>query len=133
MKKSVVMVFLILVLISALGVSSTRVGKLKAGKPISIRPTSVAALVPQPNSLNSNAIRKEDPQDSHKVILTLQTRNYLLTIYGGADQFYSVSTQDGVALAEKLDLGELKVRFPELHELLNGSWACDSPIADARF
>ena len=131
MRKSVVIVFL--VLIPVFGVSSTRAGKLKTGKLISIRPTAVAALVPQQNTLNSNAIKKEDPQDAHKLIMILQTRDYMVEIYGGPDQLFSVSTQDGVALGEKLGLEELKVRFPELHELLNGSWACDSPILDSRF
>jgi hypothetical protein len=131
MKKSTVIVFL--TLIPMMGVSATNGEKQKSAR-TSGRPVSIVALASAPAfPQGSIAVKNNDPQDSHKVILTLQTRNYLLTIYGGADQIYSVSTQDGVALAEKLDLGELKVRFPELHELLNGSWACDSPIADARF
>lgn len=125
MKKSVLA---LLVLIPALGVSSTSLGKVKAGKAIAPRPITVTALVAPQNLKSPSAIRKEDPQDPDKVIMILETRHYMLTIYGGADGLYSVSTQDGVALAEKLDLNDLKVRFPELHELLNGSWACDSPM-----
>ena len=129
MKKSVLITFLIF--IPVLGVSSTQLGKLKAGKPISIRPTSVAALVPQEAVESSNAIRKAAPQDPDRLIMILQTRDYMVEIYGGDRQLFSVSTQDGVALAEKLDSAELEVRFPELHDLLNAGWACDSPILDS--
>ena len=117
-----------LILVPMIGVSSTTAGKQKPTKSSSNRPISVAALMPQSDFQGSIMVKKEDPQDPHKVIMILQTRNYMLTIYGGADHLYSVSTQDGVALAEKLDPTELQVRFPELHDLVNGSYAWDSPM-----
>src|SRR5215510_6356658 len=122
MKKSLLIAFLIF--IPVLGVSSTQLGKLKMGKPISIRPTAVAALVPRGDI--EHGIRQEAAQDADRLIMVLQTRDYMVEIYGGDRQLYSVSTQDGVALGEKLDSAELKVRFPELYDLLNAGWACDS-------
>ena len=126
MKKGTVIALLIL--IPMIGVSSTTVGKQKPTRSSSNRPIPIAALMSQPDFQGSVAVKKEDPQDSHRVVMILQTRYYMLTIYGGEDHLYSVSTQDGVALAEKLSPGELKVRFPELHDLVNEGWACDSPM-----
>ena len=126
MRKGTVIAFLILILVT--GISSANPAKQKLGKSSSSRPVAFAALLPQPASESSISVKKEDPEDPSKVIMILQTRHYMLTIYGGADQLYSVSTQDGVALAEKLNPAELKVRFPELHDLVNGSYACDSPM-----
>lgn len=121
-KGTIIIAFLILT--PLLEASPANSGKQKPAKSSPNRSISVAALVSQP----AVAVKKEDPQDQHKVIMILQTRYYMLTIYGGEDHLYSVSTQDGVALAEKLSPGELKVRFPELHDLVNEGWACDSPI-----
>jgi hypothetical protein len=126
MKKGTVIAFLILV--PMIGVSATTPGKQKPTKSSSNRPISIAALTAQPTSQSSVAIKKDDTQDPHRVVMILQTRYYMLTIYGGEDHLYSVSTQDGVALAEKLSPGELKMRFPELHDLVNEGWACDSPM-----
>jgi hypothetical protein len=127
MKKGTVIAFLIL--IPVIGVSSTNLGKQKPAKSSSNRPVPIAALFSPPAAYQGSVVvKKDDAQDSHRVVMILQTRYYMLTIYGGEDHLYSVSTQDGVALAEKLSPGELKVRFPELHDLVNEGWACDSPM-----
>ena len=120
-----------LLLFPAIGILATE----HKPAPVLSRPGPLGALVSPPAvTQTSIAVSSNDPQDSHTVILMLQTRNYLLTIYGGADQLYSVSTPEGVPLAEKLDSTQLEVRFPELHDLVKGSWACDSPVQfDARY
>src|SRR2546426_4034540 len=123
MKKGTVIAFLILV--PMIGVSATTPGKQKSTKTSSTRPIPIAALFSQPAAYQGSVVvKKDDAQDSHRVVMILQTRYYMLTIYGGEDHLYSVSTQDGVALAERLSSAELKVRFPELHDLVNEGWAC---------
>jgi len=127
MKKSAVIAFLMLM--PMVGISASKWGKQKSAQPSSSRPVSIAALAAPPAALQGSvSARNDDVEDSHKVIMILQTRYYMLTIYGGTDPLYSVSTQDGVALVEKVSSGELKVRFPELHDLVNEGWACDSPM-----
>jgi hypothetical protein len=126
MKKRTVIALLILILM--IGVSSATAGKQKPTRSSSNRPIPIAALMAQSGFQSSISVKKRDPEDPSKVIMILETRNYMLTIYGGAGHLYAVSTQDGVALADKLDLNDLKIRFPELHELLSESWACDSPM-----
>ena len=128
MKKGTIIIAF-LILIPLLGVSSTKPGKQKSAKSSSNRPIPIAALFSQPAAYQGSVeVKKDDAQDSHRVVMILQTRYYMLTIYGGEDHLYSVSTQDGVALAERLSSAELKERFPELHDLVNEGWACDSPM-----
>ena len=77
------------------------------------RATSVAAKpAPQP--------------EVGKVILVLQTRDNLVTVRstGGKESRYSVSTLQGIALADGLSPADLKNRFPELHDVVTGiAWA----------
>ena len=77
------------------------------------RATSVAAKpAPQP--------------EVGKVILVLQTRDHRVTVRssGGEELRYSVATLQGIALADGLSTGDLKNRFPELHEVVKGiAWA----------
>lgn len=77
------------------------------------RATSVAAKpAPQP--------------EVGKVILVLQTRDNLVTVRstGGEELQYSVTTLQGIALADALSVADLKNRFPELHDVVTGmAWA----------
>ena len=101
MKKGTIIAFLILMLM--IGVTTTNWAKQKPARSSSSRPVSIAALAAPPAALQGSvAAKNDDVQDSHKVIMILQTRYYMLTIYGGADPLYSVSTQDGVALVDKV-------------------------------
>ena len=126
MRKGSLIAFLTLV--PVLAVSSTNPGKRETGTLRSNRTVTVATLLPQGLVQNSPSTQN-DSEGSQRVIMVLQTREYTLTIYGGDEHAYSVGTLEGVALAEKLSAGELKARFPELHELVNEGWACDSPMA----
>ena len=60
-----------------------------------------------------------------KVILVLQTRDYLVTVRSRAgEKRYSVATLQGIVLAEHLSMKKLKNRFPEVHEVVQGiAWA----------
>ncbi|PYV42364.1 MAG: hypothetical protein DMG06_14410 [Acidobacteria bacterium] len=63
---------------------------------------------------------------SEKIILVLQTRNNLITVYSGNEaSFYSVATETGISLADHLTSLELKARFPELYDVVTG-WAGDA-------
>lgn len=60
-----------------------------------------------------------------KAILTLETRSNRITVYS-SDQslLYTVSTEGGAVLAEKLTEKDLKSRFPELYDIVTGTaWA----------
>ena len=80
---------------------------------IATRATSVAAKpAPQP--------------EVGKVILVLQTRDNLVTVRstGGEELQYSVTTLQGIALADRISVADLKSRFPELHDVVTGiAWA----------
>ena len=85
--------------------------KLAKNKFVATANTTVAPKPPEP---------KQD-----KVILVLQTRDNLITVRSsaGGDR-YSVATLQGIALAERLSVNELKDCFPELHEVVQGiAWA----------
>jgi hypothetical protein len=64
-------------------------------------------------------------KEQGKVILVLQTRDYLVTVRSRAgEKRYSVATLQGIVLAEHLSVNELKDRFPELHDVVQGiAWA----------
>jgi hypothetical protein len=76
--------------------------------------TTNAAVAPKPPDVEQG-----------KVILVLQTRDNLITVRSSAgEDRYSVATLQGIALAEHLSVNELKDRFPELHEIVQGiAWA----------
>ena len=74
---------------------------------------------------NTTVAPKPPEPEQGKVILVLQTRDNLITVRSsaGGDR-YSVATLQGIALAERLSVNELKDRFPELHEVVQGiAWA----------
>jgi hypothetical protein len=129
MRKIGIAVFL--VLLPVIGNSSAPSDKTKLAS--SNQPIPLAALFSQSAYQRPIAIKEGNAQDPDKVIMILQTRYYLLTVYGGEDHLCSVSTQDGVALGDKLSPGELKVRFPELHDLVSQGFACDSPMRFDKF
>jgi hypothetical protein len=60
-----------------------------------------------------------------KIIMVLQTREYRITVMGGEKELrYSVATDQGIALAEKLTVSDLKGRYPDLHDIITGiAWA----------
>jgi len=64
-------------------------------------------------------------KEQGKVILVLQTRDNLITVRSSRGEHrYSVATLQGIVLAEHLSVNELKHRFPELHEVVQGiAWA----------
>ena len=76
---------------------------------------------------------KPAPQaEAGKVILVLQTRDHRVTVRssGGEELRYSVATLQGVALADGLSAGDLKSRFPEVHDVVTGvAWAGIGPVA----
>ena len=74
---------------------------------------------------NATVVPKPTVPKQDKVILVLQTRDYLLTVRSRAgENRYSVATLQGIALAERLSMNKLKDRFPELHEVVQGiAWA----------
>ena len=73
---------------------------------------------------NATAVPKP-PVRKGKVILVLQTRDYLVTVRSKAgENRYSVATRQGIVVAEHLSIKKLKDRFPELHEVVQGiAWA----------
>ncbi len=115
-------------LLPVVGMSPTPSEKPKLARSSSDQLIPAVAVFSQPALQRPAAVKKDNAEDRDKVIMILQTRHYVLTVFGGEDHLYSVSTQDGVALADKLSPGELKVRFPELHLLVNEGWACDSRL-----
>ena len=74
---------------------------------------------------NTAVAPKPPAPQQGKVILVLQTRDYLVTVRSRAgDKRYSVATLQGIVLAEHLSIKKLKDRFPELHEVVQGiAWA----------
>lgn len=60
-----------------------------------------------------------------KVIMVLQTREHRVTVFSGEKGLhYSVATDQGIALADRLEASELKNRFPGLYEIIAGTaWA----------
>lgn len=74
---------------------------------------------------NATVVPKPPVRKQGKVILVLQTRDYLVTVRSKAgENRYSVATLQGIVLAEHLSIKKLKDRFPELHEVVQGiAWA----------
>ena len=118
---------LVLFLMFMLGVSSFSVGKSKRKKPSAIQPIASAKLALSSAAPSQGGLQKSDEQrDGEKVIMMLQTRDHLLTVYSrDKDRLYSVGTKEGLALAEKITSAELRARFPELHEIVTEgvAWA----------
>lgn len=121
---------LLLLLTLMVGVSSFSAGKSKSKKPIAIQPIPSAKLVFTSATPSQGGLQKSDEErNNEKVIMMLQTRDHLLTIYSrDEDRLYSVGTKDGIALSEKITSTELKARFPELHEIVTDGVAVDSPM-----
>jgi hypothetical protein len=74
----------------------------------------------------SVAVKPVPQQEVGKIILVLQTRDNLVTVRstGGEELRYSVTTLQGIALADGLATVDLKNRFPELHDVVTGiAWA----------
>jgi precorrin-2 methylase len=116
-----------LLLMLMVGVSSFSAGKSKRKKPIAMRSAKlvVSSAIPNQGGLE----KSDEGSNNGKVIMMLQTRDHLLTIYSrDQDRLYSVGTKDGIALAEKITSAELKARFPELHEIVTEGVAVDSPM-----
>ena len=111
---------LVLFLMFMLGVSSFSVGKSKRKKPSAIQPIASARLALSSAAPSQGGLQHSDEQrDGEKVIMMLQTRDHLLTVYSrDKDRLYSVGTKEGLALAEKITSAELRARFPELHEIV---------------
>ena len=124
---SIALLFLVMLVV---GVSSFSAGKSKGKKPIVIQSIPAAKLVGNSTTPSQDGLQKSDQKkNNEKVIMMLQTRDHLLTIYSrDEDRLYSVGTKDGIALAERLTSAELKARFPELHEIVTTSVAVDSPM-----
>ena len=77
-------------------------------------------------SISAVAPKLTPPSEVGKVILVLQTRDNLIAVRGNGEEEsrYSVTTLQGVALADNLSVNDLKNRFPELHEIVTGiAWA----------
>jgi hypothetical protein len=62
---------------------------------------------------------------AEKAILTLETRNNRITVYiSDKCLLYTVSTEGGAVLAERLTDRDLKDRFPGLYDIVTGTaWA----------
>ena len=110
--KHVTLITLLILLPLTLSASSRSSRQWKGEKPIPIQSIPTAQLVSQLITLSQGNAPDQGPkEDNEKVILVLQTRDYLLTVYSAeADRLYSVSTEGGVALADRLTGSELKVR-----------------------
>jgi hypothetical protein len=123
--KHVKLITLLILLPLTLSAASHSSRQWKEERPVPIQSIPTAQLVSQLITLNQdNAQNQVLRENNEKVILVLQTRDYLLTVYSGeSDQLYSVSTEGGVALTERLNGSELKARFPELYDVANNSWA----------
>jgi hypothetical protein len=128
--KHVNLITLLILLPLTLSAASHSSKQRKDESPIPIQSIPIAQLVSQLITLNQDNAQNQGPKENNeKVILILQTRDYLLTVYSGeTDQRYSVSTEGGVALAERLSGSELKARFPELYDIANNSWAGDVTV-----
>ena len=116
---------LVLFLMLMLGVSSFSVGKSKRKKPSAIQPIASARLALSSAAPSQGGLQKSDEQRDG-VIMMLQTRDHLLTVYSrDKDRLYSVGTKEGLALAEKITSAELRARFHELHEIVTEgvAWA----------
>ena len=133
--KHVKLVTLLILLPLTLSASSHNARKWKGERPIPIQSIPAAQLVSQLITLNQgNALNQGPIENTEKVILVLQTRDYLLTVYSGeAGQRYSVSTEGGVALAERLTGSELKARFPELYDVATNGWAGEVTVQSPLF
>ncbi len=83
---------------------------------------------PTTTQAQSQAVKPvPEPSDS-KVIMVLQTRDHRVTVHSsdGKELRYSVATLQGVALADRLSVADLKNRFPQLYEVVaskNPAWA----------
>lgn len=124
------LIALFLLLILMVGASSFSAGKSKSKKPPAAQSIPIAKLVSNSATPSQGGLPKSDAKkNDEKVIMMLQTREHLLTIYSrDEDRLYSVGTKDGIALAEKISSDELKVRFPELHDIVTDGVAVDSPM-----
>ena len=83
----------------------------------------------QKKLIQSDTIRPLKPLThqgtAEKAILTLETRNNRITVYS-SDKclLYTVSTEGGAVLAERLTGKDLKNRFPGLYDIVTGTaWA----------
>src|SRR6266513_2410426 len=95
---SIVLPFLLMLMV---GVSSFSAGKSKRKKPIAMHSAKlvVSSAIPNQGGLE----KSDEGSNNGKVIMMLQTRDHLLTIYSrDQDRLYSVGTKDGIALAEKI-------------------------------
>src|SRR5215510_186574 len=95
---------------------------------------AVGLLVPFSSGQNKfvekahiTVVPKPPAPQQGKVILVLQTRDYLVTVRSKAgENRYSVATLQGIVLAEHASVNELKECFPELHDVVQGiAWAGD--------
>jgi hypothetical protein len=103
-----------------LALSKTKMGK-------STRATLRSNFTAKPASPPAPTASQTEPasQTPGKVILKLQTREHLITVFsGGTGLRYSVATDSGIQLAENLSDADLKDRFPDLHDIIKGTaWA----------
>ncbi|MEW5977162.1 MAG: hypothetical protein AB1898_15310 [Acidobacteriota bacterium] len=118
-----------LLLVAASGVAVERVKQRAASESNpGIVPIKMAVDVPAPLHAAPGQ------PDAKPVIVILETRNYRVKIHGSGEKaLYSVMTNSGVALAERLKPAELKARFPELHEIVAGPLWAGELAEPARF
>ncbi|MFN8008155.1 MAG: hypothetical protein U0V70_14250 [Terriglobia bacterium] len=71
------------------------------------------------------AITKAPVPEMKQAILILETRKNRITVYSERQGLsYTVGTEGGTVLAERLAASDLKARFPELYDIIMGTaWA----------
>jgi hypothetical protein len=80
-----------------------------------------------------------DDAEAAPVIVTLETREHLVSIHGDGPRGreFSIASLDGRVLASRITLAELRRDFPELREAVESSLAdldcagTDCPVLDA--
>jgi hypothetical protein len=123
---------LITVLICVFGTTSASPRKLRSNKAATSQAIPLANLISSSVPVVQKSGQIAEPRNNaEKVIVVLETREYLLTVYSGdLERLYSVGTESGVPLAEKLTASELKAHFPELYDVAVARLV-DSPMVDS--
>ncbi len=76
--------------------------------------------------VQSGRVQIENLEDNLPVIVSLETRNEVVSIMSGYEgSVYTVTTRDGRILGEHLSEQELQVKLPNIYHFLKTSYADD--------
>lgn len=74
----------------------------------------------------SGRVQAGNPEDKHPVIVSLETRNEVVSIMSGYEgPVYTITTRDGRILGKHLNEQELQVKLPNIYHFVKTSYADD--------